>query len=1092
MDKSQLHGSMKVHTAMKAVGLFVVFLALSHPAQATTKQNISLAYLYIIDPHDETGSAWVVESETAFRLAVQEINNNPSMLPGFHILPRFLDTNGEQVTALHNVASVVHLDDDDCVDHAGVAPFGFIGTGYSTAARAAAMYASIANVPMISPGSTWTGLVDKSAMPYFFRSIAPDTDAVAGLAELAFAAGWRNIAVLMEVDGAIEDNGAYQTILEHTTRLGVRINTRVTFKGSVEGLSEEEFEPVLDELKASGNTIFIAYMRSVQWETFAPACRKAGMLDSKYVWLSSRSFMDSDDFYGPNVIFVDAYREAAADEKRAILADLWKQSTSAEDGAELWDNGDGLVDSWAEYVYDTVHVFAEALQAVVDAHGAERYTDGSLLREALLASSHIGVTGQIEFSQVTQDRVSAFNFYSRPHADQTSVFVFGTYSSDPAKREGAGPVDATFQKLGWVTMPEDGSQLDPSLSTIASSRGKEITAGDTQPVLLALRNSFAEAIAPERELPAGLEVSSWEGEGAEQRSAAGVVTWEMEENINGTNSLTILNVVVQEPGVYYLSFKFNGRELSGAPVALTVEAGELENDDNAEHITYIAVSSVFLTGFGIFIAVLCWRYPEYAKIVFNFLVELVTMTMNAATRVIDIITDALATASVIQDPTLKKIEPWYLAFLCLSLLFLALEMYVTSRDCLRVRSDMRGLSEGRISKMKVHTEKRKRHQMFCALSLLNCLIEDLPMLVLNIIIIVMKDGEEATVYMVSVLINLLMLGWKFADAKVLAVLREDVKIYKKFDDYAQQVEEAANHDVSVHASGFFALDKQPQDPSVPPGSPEAACSHSRSSRRLLNTPRPLPRGSSFFHTAASAASFRNAPVAARPTSLASRPSTASNPDPSDPQREDAGGLPVSDVPRAPCDKRGSSSLHSLSDGKNNGPPAGANPPRVEPESAPVLIALPISPPPAPDSGPLAMTAEERAGARRAAEFGASFRVEQAMETSVAPSLIRVAPAHPARDTATPYGDQPHLRSVPHSLAGATISQRQEVEDGVFVRGGAALALLPVMDQRVQGVQQARARRSSVGSPQVPSIYNPQSPAIYCPIPFGSVPPTGWA
>eukprot|EP00961_Rhodomonas_salina_P056674 761399-Rhodomonas_salina.1 len=139
-----------------------------------------------------------------------------------------------------------------------------------------------------------------------------------------------------------------------------------------------------------------------------------------------------------------------------------------------------------------------------------------------------------------------------------------------------------------------------------------------------------------------------------------------------------------------------------------------------------------------------------------------------------------------------------------------------------------------------------------------------------------------------------------------------------------------------------------------------------------------------------------------------------------------------------------------------------------------------------------MTAEERAGARRAAEFGASFRVEQAMETSVAPSLIRVAPAHPARDTATPYGDQPHLRSVPHSLAGATISQRQEVEDGVFVRGGAALALLPVMDQRVQGVQQARARRSSVGSPQVPSIYNPQSPAIYCPIPFGSVPPTGWA
>ena len=97
-------------------------------SSAVPSNTLRLGYLYVQSP-----SSWVVESFSQFRLAVQRVNDDPLLLPGKTLVWSKHDTQGNSAAALEGALQL--LQHKDFV--------GIVGTGYTDALAAPALYASL-------------------------------------------------------------------------------------------------------------------------------------------------------------------------------------------------------------------------------------------------------------------------------------------------------------------------------------------------------------------------------------------------------------------------------------------------------------------------------------------------------------------------------------------------------------------------------------------------------------------------------------------------------------------------------------------------------------------------------------------------------------------------------------------------------------------------------------------------------------------------------------------------------------------------------------------------------------------------------------
>jgi ABC-type branched-subunit amino acid transport system substrate-binding protein len=165
-----------------------VRLGLCSWASLVGAYELKLGYLYIFGgpgPSNGWGNSWVQESFSQFKLGIQDVNANATILPGINLTFQAYDDQGEEAVA---AMGAVALTD------AGVV--GVVGTGYSSSIHSAAVICSGRKIPMISPGSTSLKLVDKSAKPYFMRSIASDGPLWKMGVAFAYDMGWRRVGVL--------------------------------------------------------------------------------------------------------------------------------------------------------------------------------------------------------------------------------------------------------------------------------------------------------------------------------------------------------------------------------------------------------------------------------------------------------------------------------------------------------------------------------------------------------------------------------------------------------------------------------------------------------------------------------------------------------------------------------------------------------------------------------------------------------------------------------------------------------------------------------------------------------------------------------
>ncbi|XP_022784676.1 metabotropic glutamate receptor 2-like [Stylophora pistillata] len=118
-----------------------------------------------IDPHP--GFQYL----TAMLFAIEEINNNPNLLPNITLGAKIYDTCRSQTIGADRAKDIIKY---TLVDHSPPLA-GVIGPFVSDVSIAVANLLRVFNIPQVSYGSTSADLSNKEIYSYFFRTVPPDS-----------------------------------------------------------------------------------------------------------------------------------------------------------------------------------------------------------------------------------------------------------------------------------------------------------------------------------------------------------------------------------------------------------------------------------------------------------------------------------------------------------------------------------------------------------------------------------------------------------------------------------------------------------------------------------------------------------------------------------------------------------------------------------------------------------------------------------------------------------------------------------------------------------------------------------------------------
>ena len=394
--------------------------------------NLALGYVY----HQEN-SGWAVESFAMFRLAIMHVNRAQYLLPNHTLVFRMSrDTLGTEGGALASIVDVL-LRDPEII--------GIVGTAWSATVGAPALYASHMRLPMITPASQSPRFVDKQAMqmPFLLRSIDPQAAAVEGIIAAIHDLGWRHVAAI----GARDEFGEsiFQLFQRHAHAANMTVVDYVSHAPNLAGWTadgEQDTQSAiadvagrLRQFREAAVRVFVILSYDVEVPIILRAMIGEGLLSRGYVCIVRAVQGAMSEFLSvapAGVLYVSPQTDTSPSNfTNAWRADVTRYNASLHGQqnmstmlplydprptAPFWDYGtggigDGLPDGWGVYLYDTVMIYAHALDTLLRTGGDPH--NGGALRDALLATQlHGGATGHVAFDPATQDRMAQFALYN--------------------------------------------------------------------------------------------------------------------------------------------------------------------------------------------------------------------------------------------------------------------------------------------------------------------------------------------------------------------------------------------------------------------------------------------------------------------------------------------------------------------------------------------------------------------------------------------------------------------------------------------------------------------------------------------------------
>ncbi|CAJ0587054.1 unnamed protein product, partial [Mesorhabditis spiculigera] len=401
----------------------------------------------------------------ALRVAIEEINNDPTILPNHSLAYTFSNTCGDEKTSTQYF-----------MQHWKMGARAFIGPEVNC--RTEATMAAAQNLPIISYKCKDESVSDKRKFPTFARTVPAETEIVHSFIALLTEFGWKKFGIVHEEHAAHAE--LYQAIKAATEKLSTDYEiTNVTMLATFNEITpQQELVSIVERMKFN-TRIFVTFGNVRLFRTLLQIMGQQGLLkpgseymliylDPDYNWLNVYHAMNnhflrntmvemnrswgSDGQPGEDSEMLNYAHNVIAVIPTPVKLDtphfkkFWKLAIDylVEFGVHKSAMQNSIkANRFACYLYDAVWVYARALDAHIKASPnlAEPEADGQGIIRRILGSTYYSIQGfemtfdnsgnaQGNYSILTwlpvkaMTKVNSTEYYPMDHAlDVSGVFA---------------------------------------------------------------------------------------------------------------------------------------------------------------------------------------------------------------------------------------------------------------------------------------------------------------------------------------------------------------------------------------------------------------------------------------------------------------------------------------------------------------------------------------------------------------------------------------------------------------------------------------------------------------------------------------------
>lgn len=268
---------------------------------ATIEGDIIIGGLFPVHEKGEKGCGAIsvdrgIERLEAMLFTIDEINDNPDILPGIVLGASAYDTCGLAPYALEQSlefirASITSLDSEEfyCSDGSKAtakqiptAVAGVIGGSYSTVSIQVANLLRLFKIPQISYASTSAALSDKTRYDYFVRTVPPDTLQAKALVDIVQEFNWTYVSVVHS-EGEYGEPGTDFFKREARSK---NICIAADIKISISASNATYDQVIVDLLEKPEATVVIVFVRIEDATGLLNAASRKN-LTGKFIWVAS-------------------------------------------------------------------------------------------------------------------------------------------------------------------------------------------------------------------------------------------------------------------------------------------------------------------------------------------------------------------------------------------------------------------------------------------------------------------------------------------------------------------------------------------------------------------------------------------------------------------------------------------------------------------------------------------------------------------------------------------------------------------------------------------------------------------------------------
>ncbi|GFO03395.1 metabotropic glutamate receptor 3 [Plakobranchus ocellatus] len=349
-----------------------------------------------------------IERLEAMLYTIDEINDDPELLPGIKLGASVLDTCGRAPYALEQSlefirASFTSLDPTEFVCRDGseakakstpTTVVGVVGGSYSTVSIQVANLLRLFKIPQISYASTSASLSDKQRYDYFIRTVPPDTLQAKALVDIVQEFNWTYVSIVHS-EGEYGESGI--DFFKHEAKaknICIAASKEISLRAT-----NATYDEVIKELQDKPEArVVIVFVRSEDATGLLNAAARKN-LTGKFVWIASDGWgnrlapvknnplvaqgaitleLQSTPILGFEKYFLDL--NPRSNHRNPWFVEYWEEEhkcswnrvrppTSAEDwrpfrackGNERINRRITSQENKVQFIYDAVYAFAHAL-----------------------------------------------------------------------------------------------------------------------------------------------------------------------------------------------------------------------------------------------------------------------------------------------------------------------------------------------------------------------------------------------------------------------------------------------------------------------------------------------------------------------------------------------------------------------------------------------------------------------------------------------------------------------------------------------------------------------------------------------------------